>query len=595
MFATAIPSTKRLFIVLTALVFVHVTQAQTAGPNGAGAGANDGGVGANAWSSPGNIVTSNDTYAAVSAKGISHYLVATNFGFALPTNVAVVGIQAEVERSTNASQHVALLDGWSTGLTKSVSAGTNRCLLVAYAQENGQNSRDITGLTYGGRAMTQVAEQVAGTVGGFNARVEVWALLEAELVLASGTSIVPTYAAYTPVEYCEAYSSATFQHVDQIALVSNQQATGSATGSNPHQLATPLAVLAGSMAVNIVTSGNNTTPGITDGGTNTYMINNGFTEGTDLYFANTAVAPTSGACLQTAHKAIATDGTEQPACTFNGSVNRWMMVGLTLQRARELDHRVRIIKGGVIGATDLSSPNAWPTSDAYTSYGNAAYLWDESWTVADVNAADFGMALSAFVQNGEARVDHMRITITYAVPLPVELVAFRAEQDGEDVRLDWATASERDNDHFVVQRSNDGQTFKDIGQVAGVGNSQLTVFYGMQDEQPLPGTAYYRLVQVDTDGTQTYSFVVSVTMPTGGSVVYPNPTNDGTLTVYDGAAKSLGVHIYDNKMQLLRQVTVGSGDPTELLNDLADGTYTIVVNNGEEMKTSRVVKVTRER
>ncbi|MEO8069242.1 MAG: T9SS type A sorting domain-containing protein, partial [Flavobacteriales bacterium] len=584
----SILSQLRAPVLFLALAFARISHAQSAGPNSPAAGADDASIGANAWSTPGNILTSNDTYATVAAKGISHYLVASDFGFAVPWGSVIVGIEAQVERRTNASHDVAILDGWTTGLNKVVSsAGVNRCLLVAYAQENGQDGRDITGITYGGRAMSQVAEQFAGTVGGFNARVEVWALMEADLLLASGTAIVPTYAAYTPLEFCEAFSSASFQHVDQIALVSNQQATGAATGSNPHQLATPLTVLAGSMAVNIVTSGNNTTPAISDGGTDTYTINSGFTEGTDLYFANTAAAPTSGACLQTAHKAIAANGTVQPSCTFNGSVNRWMMVGLTLQRARELDHRVLIVKGGVIGDADLSSPNAWPLTDAYATYGSSSELWGETWSAADINSPGFGLALSAMVQNGEAHVDHVQITVYTSYALPVELVAFRAVQDGEAVRLDWATATEHDNSHFIVQRSQDGQTFTDIGQVAGVGNSQLTVFYGMQDEHPLPGINYYRLVQVDNDGTRTPSFVVSVTLHTGGAVVYPNPTTDGTLTVYDGAAKSLDVTIYDNRMQLMRRATTNSGHATQLLHDLADGTYTVVVNNGEESSTTR--------
>lgn len=368
------------------------------------------------------MLTSDDARASVSAKGLTNYVVASNFGFTIPGPAGISGIQLDVERQTSGVSNVAVLNGWSTGLSKAISAGTNRCLVVAYAQENGINSRDITAMTYGGRPMTQLAEAVSGTAGGFNARLEVWILLEADIALASGTAIVPTYGAYTALEYCEAFSSAVFQHVDQLAPAPSLQTSGAVATTNPHQLGAAITTLAGSMAVNLVTCGNNTTPGVADGGTNTYTINSGYTEGTDLYFANTGAAPTSGACLQTAHKAIAAGATEQPSCTFNGSVNRWAMIGFTLQHARELDHAVRLMKGGTISGSNLAAAGAWPTADAYATYGGATQLWGLTWLPSDITATNFGAALAARVQNGTAAVDHMRITVYYYSTPPVELL-----------------------------------------------------------------------------------------------------------------------------------------------------------------------------
>lgn len=84
------------------------------------------------------------------------------------------------------------------------------------------------------------------------------------------------------------------------------------------------------------------------------------------------------------------------------------------------DVQVRIIKGGAIGATDRSSAVAWGTSYAYTTYGSSSDLWGETWTVTDINATDFGLALAVSFGAGKfnsgAQVDAVRITVTYTPP-----------------------------------------------------------------------------------------------------------------------------------------------------------------------------------
>lgn len=567
-------------------------RAQSSGPRNPATTANDATVGVNTWSNTGNSASSDNAYATVSAKGISTYLKTTNFGFSIPTPSAIQGITVDIERSSTAT--VTLLNAWSTGLTKTISGGSNRCLVVAYAQENGNNSRDITAMTYGGRAMTQVAQQTSGTTGGFVARLEVWILLEADINLASNTTIVPTFGAYTATEYCDQFTAAVFANVDQTTPIGSLLATGAMdppNTANPHQLGASISTEAGSMAINLVTEGNNSTPAVSIGGTNTYTINSGYTEGTDIYFANPSQS-TTGACFQTAHKAITTTGTERPTCTFNGTVNRWVMIGFTLSRMPELDYRVQLVKGGVVGGNDKASTAAWPLSDAYASYGGSTDTWGTYWTTTDINASSFGAAIAARVQNGSARVDHVRITVYHYSTLPVELLFFRAVPDGEEVRLNWATASEFDNDHFTVQRSRNGVDFEDFAEVPGAGHSQHTLFYDKQDPHPYAGLSYYRLIQTDTDGTTDISPIVAVRMDEGDWTFYPNPT-EGPITIFDPEARSLAVGVYDSNMRLVKSAALGSSDPTLLLTDLADGEYTILVRAGEKVQASRIVKTSR--
>jgi hypothetical protein len=553
--------------------------------------ANNNVIGTNSWSTPNNAMTSDNAYATVATKGITQYLSATNFGFSIPSPSGIAGIKLDVERSTSGSSDVALLDAWSTGLTKTVSAGTNRCLLVTYCQENGIDSRDITAMTYGGRSMTQVVQTTAGVSGGFMARIEVWMLLESEIALAGSTTIVPTYGSYTPLEYCEVFSSAVFQHVDQLSPVYSQQTGGAQATTDPHQLGTAFSTLAGSMAIHLVTCGNRDASNPSaNNNTTSYPAPTGYTEGTDYYFANNSAAPTTGACYQTCHKAIASAGSEQPSCDFNGTVNRFAMIGFTLQRAREQDYSVKLIKGGSIGGTDQAGTGSWPTSDAYASYGNATDLWGRTWTTADINASTFGAAIAARVQNGTVRVDHMRITVYYYSTLPIELLDFRATQDGQVVRLEWATASEQNNDHFVVQRSRDGVVFEDVERVPGAGNSLNTLYYTTSDKQAVSGMNYYRLVQVDTDGTAVSSDIVAIDVRRTDLLVFPNPT-DGTITLFDVVLGRDQVAVYGDDMRLIRTHVGAGSDPAIHLDDLPDGTYTIMVRSGENVRTSRVVKV----
>lgn len=80
------------------------------------------------------------------------------------------------------------------------------------------------------------------------------------------------------------------------------------------------------------------------------------------------------------------------------------------------DAEFRILKGGSITGDNKPSAVEWPLSDTYQSYGGSSDLWGLSWTVADINASDFGTALAVTNSGGStttANVDHIRITVHY--------------------------------------------------------------------------------------------------------------------------------------------------------------------------------------
>lgn len=110
-------------------------------------------------------------------------------------------------------------------------------------------------------------------------------------------------------------------------------------------------------------------------------------------------------------------------------------------------------------------------------------------------------------------------------PLPVELLSFSANANDEgNVDLYWETSSERNNDYFAIQRSEDGINFSEIGRVSGSGTSQTLNSYSYTDKDPLSGRSYYRLRQVDFDGVYKFSDILRVDME--GNIrltAFPNP------------------------------------------------------------------------
>ena len=110
-------------------------------------------------------------------------------------------------------------------------------------------------------------------------------------------------------------------------------------------------------------------------------------------------------------------------------------------------------------------------------------------------------------------------------PVPVELTRFTAVAVGETSALEWQTASELGNAGYEVQRNTLGSDWVTIGWVDGNGTKQSASDYAFVDEAPLNGVNYYRLRQVDFDGSEAYSGVASTRFDKRTAVaVYPNPS-----------------------------------------------------------------------
>ncbi len=175
------------------------------------------------------------------------------------------------------------------------------------------------------------------------------------------------------------------------------------------------------------------------------------------------------------------------------------------------------------------------------------------------------------------------------IGLPVELTEFNCKLIDDKVFINWVTASEKNNSHFDVEKSTDGKTFKILATVEGKGNSQNLNVYNQIDKTPSE-INYYRLKQVDFDGTYTYSEVkrvVSTKIQNQIFNVYPNPVKnelnivgfvDGELVVYDINGK------------IVKQISKSKLNQTIDFSGFENGLYFLQYNSNTIQKFVKIIK-----
>lgn len=169
-------------------------------------------------------------------------------------------------------------------------------------------------------------------------------------------------------------------------------------------------------------------------------------------------------------------------------------------------------------------------------------------------------------------------------PLPIQLVAFDAQPEAADVLCTWTTASERDNDHFTVERSTDVVHFDAIGTVPGAGDSQEMLSYRFMDLAPVQGLSYYRLRQTDHDGTTTVSNAVPVYMKQGLGLTV---TSAGWL-VHDLPVGST-YQVLDPSGRVIVNGRVPATAFQLPIDGLAKGVYIVRLTDGIQVRTTRFV------
>jgi photosystem II stability/assembly factor-like uncharacterized protein len=182
--------------------------------------------------------------------------------------------------------------------------------------------------------------------------------------------------------------------------------------------------------------------------------------------------------------------------------------------------------------------------------------------------------------------------------LPITLLNFTGRLQGENVKLNWSTASEQNSKGFEIEKSLDGINYRKIGFVEGAGNSFTTRGYTFTDPQRAVEFNYYRLKLVDIDNTFEYSDVVLVKNAYGKQDVYlaGNPfTNNINIQFAKTPNGKVSVTIYDMKGSKIYEEGYNNYTQTSLqINTmqmiLARGMYSVKVETGGKMYRLKAMK-----
>jgi hypothetical protein len=158
--------------------------------------------------------------------------------------------------------------------------------------------------------------------------------------------------------------------------------------------------------------------------------------------------------------------------------------------------------------------------------------------------------------------------------LPVELLTFDAELKKNSVLLQWVTATETNNEAFILEKSKDGYTFELFQQMMGSGQSNLPKSYNTVDTKPHKGTNYYKLLQRDFNG---------MVQDLGTRVVnYNSETNvfifNSTLTIETKGIEPFKVYVYNTLGQKVKSYQLDN-DLSLDLSELEKGVYLLKIES----------------
>ncbi len=187
-------------------------------------------------------------------------------------------------------------------------------------------------------------------------------------------------------------------------------------------------------------------------------------------------------------------------------------------------------------------------------------------------------------------------TLGGTTALPISLLSFKSRTEPDAIRLLWQTASELNNDFFAVKHSTNGRDFSAIAQIPGSGTTTQTISYSYTDTSPASGTNYYRLKQVDYDGTYTYSKVIAAMFGSEAAFkVYPTQVGHNIhIVAPENQSENVKAEVYDQLGRLHRSWLLDAGQSTHALDasTLQQGLYILRLQpEGQPQQAVRFVKI----
>jgi hypothetical protein len=182
------------------------------------------------------------------------------------------------------------------------------------------------------------------------------------------------------------------------------------------------------------------------------------------------------------------------------------------------------------------------------------------------------------------------------VVLSVNWVSFSGEVAGNNINLQWKFADSKQNDHFEIERSADGENFSSIGSLSENNNSaDGNISFAFADGNPVNGINYYRIKQVDIDGTYSYSQIIQISFHSSfsGIRLLSNPVNNNTLVIENPDQQMIKeISIIDLTGRIIDRKNFQSQN-TSLqfnLNNITSGYYFMQVNTNAKTVSIPFVK-----
>lgn len=327
----------------------------------------------------------------------------------------------------------------------------------------------------------------------------------------------------------------------------------------------------------------------------------------------------TGWCWQSARAMLPTTGPNVPVCAATSILQpsnivlsgEFVFAGFTYNNVNQCSGNLSVTTGGqafdrrAVGTIDggvININTAWKTVFTVSlwtldhSNPRGGYVFINSgaggtpaafsnYSIADVNANEF-------VVNSATFSSPLPLS---SLTLPVTISKFEAHCLSQAALLEWSTASEGNNGYFEVERSSNGADWTMLQRINGTVNTTITRNYSYTDTRG--GNYYYRLKQVDMDGSIHYSSIVRTSCTSKEEFVklYPVPVRD-VLTVLIGSdkAKTTTIQIVDARgvVILSRKVNLSTGTNTVQVNmeNFAPGMYLLMIegrHSGEKFILSR--------
>jgi len=298
----------------------------------------------------------------------------------------------------------------------------------------------------------------------------------------------------------------------------------------------------------------------------------------------------SGALVESSGLVTRTGSLISPV--FLSTMGGQTVVGFTYSAPAGTEYRIRVVSGLIgtpleILATTANGPVWTPLPS--TSGNMCLLLVDADLAVGQGLRYEFSFRASIA---GNVLFDNFAINSANA-PLPVTFMGFVARKnDNGTTKLLWNVGEEINVTSYVVERSLNGTDFTNIGTVSATGKAN----YDLEDNQSMSGTRFYRVRNVDIDGSSKYTPVIRVSGKeriSGQIQLYPMPANDQVYVQHDKAPLKVNITIYTLDGSMVKQVqAIPNTYQTSLnISNLKSGMYIVKYDDGNgDIQTAKLIR-----